>query len=483
MSDRTLVEHVLGFWGFEKRSRITGAAASVDDTFLHSDKADVSIGLKEWDRTLGTANVQKLNKESWAAYRTNPIFQSLVEMVVSMIVGNKVTIVVNGLEELKGAELANAQKLQDVLDAHWFDPRNDWQKLLPDISRDAFIFGEVIPIPNTDYMTGDTFWGFIPPEAIKKMNRDPLNARRVISLVVQASAGEELELPIIQKDSSGNSRDTLEKFYGNAQNSTANRLTGRCYYWALNRALTSARGAGDFVQAIRPAKDAVRLISSVSDRAYLNNRVVGDIQFPDNWSQEQINAALDPTNKDEYINPPRVDMDGPQVFGHSAGIQWKFVTPQIAATESEAVFKMLKAIVCVSAHNVPEHILFGQGENANRATAYEMGDPFYQYLNARQTIVKNWIGEICDFVIDQKLIFSNELDGIPEDKLYDYTIVMPSVDVDNVSQQVDIVNKKLLAVTSAKMTGGVDEQQAGAIARDLLEELGMKIPESQGITE
>jgi hypothetical protein len=171
-----------------------------------------------------------------------------------------------------------------------------------------------------------------------------------------------------------------------------------------------------------------------------------------------------------------VDNEEPQLFGHSKGVQFKFVTPQIGASENAEIFTMCKAIVCVSAHNAPEHLLFGQGQNANRATAAEMGAPFYQYLNARQTTLKKCVTDAVTFALDQKLIFTNELDGLTPEQLKDWSIQLPSVDTENVLEQLDAGVKKLQAVVSAKLGEGIDTEQAGQLLRDVLTEMGMKVP-------
>ncbi len=477
MENKRFFDHVLGYWGYQ---RLTAAAATTNNAFATGDSADVPIGSKQWDRTLSSTNVQRLNKDSWIAYRTNPIYQSIVEMVVSMIVGNEAKAVVNDLKEKTGAELVAAERLQAHLDSHWNDPRNDWTNLLPDVGRDFLLFGEIIPIPSVNTMTGEVYWGFIPPESIKKLIRDPLNVRRVIAIVVQDDTGQELTLPIIKTDDAGTARAT-DKMYENAQNLTAGRLTGRCMYWAINRALTSARGTGDFVQLIRPAKDAVKLVSSVADRARINNKTVADIKFPTNWTQTQINAALDPSDKDNYIHPPRVDNEEPQLFGHSADLEFKFATPQIGAGENAEVFTMLKAVVCVAAHNAPEHLVFGQGQNSNRATAAEMGAPFYEYLNARQTTIISCITDAVNFTIDQKLIFTNELDGLSPEQLADWTLHIPKVNMENVLEQLDALGKKLGAITAAKVAGDLTPEETAAMTRDAMSEHGFKVEESKNV--
>jgi hypothetical protein len=325
-------------------------------------------------------------------------------------------------------------------------------------------------------MTGDVTIGFIPPEYIKGLQRDALNARRVTGIIIKDDKGQDIVLPVVASDKSGMA-GISDEAYSTAANGTSGRLTGKCFYWAINRALTSARGSGDYVQSIRPAKDAVRVVKSISERTQINNSVIGEIIFKGtSWDQKAVNEAMRP-GSETYINPPNLQMPGPKLFAHTENIEYNTKLPNIAASESTETFRMLKAMFCAST-SYPEHWIFGQGENANRATAYEMGDPSYNYLNARQTSIKLTVGESIDFAIDQKRIFTHQLDSLTDEQLHAWEWVLPKVDVDDLEKRVSIGLQELNAITSARMGGDIDEEQAGSLTRDVLtKSLNMRVPE------
>jgi hypothetical protein len=478
VSKDSLLSTILGYYGYS-RDRVTAASASLDDRFSQGESVDVAMSSKQWDRTSDTGNIARINKDMWIAYKTNPLIYFVTELTVRMIIGNETKLVANGLEDDDNPqERAAAELLQSVaLDPFWSSPENNWPSLLPDVARDIVLFGEAFPIPNVNTMIGDVIMGFVPPEAIKKMRRDALNSRRVTHIVIMGDNNQEIELPIVSIDKPGLATmgTSTSEVYGSAANSTAGRLTGRCFYWAINRALTSARGSGDYVQAIRPARDAVKVVKSIAERTELNNRIVMDITFPSSENQESINAMMKPGST-TYINPPKLTDVGPKLFAHSENIKLSMIAPNIGASESTETFKMLKAMFC-AATAFPEHWIFGQGENANKASASEMGAPAYGYLNARQTSLKGFVREVVQFAIDQKRIFTNQLDGLTDEQCKSWDIVMPAVDTEDESRLADIAGKKVNTIMAAMMNG-LDAEQARSLVRDVLvNDLGMKVPE------
>jgi len=247
---QSLLSALLDYAGYVKKDRITAAYGVTDDRFLYSDDVDVAMGTKQWDRTLDSGNIAKINKEMWIAYKTNPLIFFTVELAIRMIIGSEASIFATGLESDKPEEVKAGEILQEyALDPFWKSPANNWTSLMPDTGRDLVLFGEVIPIPYVNTLTGDTVMGFLPPESVKHMVRDALNARRVTAIIVADDNNQEITLPVVSIDNGGLSKilKPTKDIYSSAPNDTTGRLTGRCFYWAINRALTSARGSGDFV--------------------------------------------------------------------------------------------------------------------------------------------------------------------------------------------------------------------------------------------
>lgn len=466
-------EAFLREYGFR---RVTAAAATATRTFETSDAYDVPIGGRAFDRTLARHKAQNLNKLCWDAYKKNPIIWGMVELVVRATAGKEIKIQHNKLNSENAQEKAVAERIQVFYDRWWNAPENDWPLLAEKIQRDIVLFGEVIPLPITNSLTGDVEMGFIDVNCIKSIIRHQLNARRVLGISVLLDEGKERNLKLVFTHK-GQPIDPAEaEWFQTWQNVNSSKLIGRkigeVFYWANNLTISSLRGQGDFAQVIDPANDAVRIVRGISDRIQLNNRVWSEIVFPDNWTQELVNAAMNPTDP-SYINPPRLDDDSEdfKVFGHTAQIQWNLKSPNVAASETVDVFKMSLALVS-SGSNIPLHWM-GWADELTYASAKEISNIPLQYLRDRQGSLRKCLREATDFQIDQWRIFSNEFAAFPDEMIYNYDFAMPTIDARTIEQIATTMRSEIDAVVAAKMNKGIDEQRAADMIQKALRRGGV----------
>ncbi len=467
MPDKTLsrfgraVQAALAEYGYR---RVTAAAATTTRTFETSDRLDQPIGSRAYDRTLPDYKAKKLNEYLWNAYKKNPIIWGAVELVVRATVGKQAGIQHNKLESENATEKAAAEKIQLLLEKWWKSPENDWPNLAECVQRDMILFGELVPIMMTSSLTGDVEVGFIDVNSIKEIVRDRMNTRRVTGIKVVLEGGKERVLELVKKYEGGarppQADEKVPDWFAPWERVAAPKLVGRLlgevFYWSSSRTLSSLRGQGDFAQVIDPATDAVRIVKGITDRISLNNRVWSEITFPDNWSQEQINAAMtlgDP----KYINPPRLDdeKDDVRVFGHNKTIEWLIKSPNIAAAESVEVFKMSLALFS-SGSNIPLHWM-GWADELTYASAKDISNLPITYLNDRQGALRKNLKAVTDFQIDQWRIFTSELDGIPDELIYDYDFILPAIDSRTIEQITSVMKARVDTLLAAKMSGGIDE--------------------------
>ena len=469
-------------YGYQKR--VTGASAVPSRMFETSDKVDVPIGSKAYDRTLRSDNAQKLNAKCWAAYKKNPIIWGSVELVIRATVGKEAKLVHNLLESEKPEEVAQAQKVQPILDAWWNAPENNWPLLAEQVQRDLILFGEVIPLFLVNRMTGDVEVGFINANSIKELVRDKLNARRILGVKVQLEGGIDRVLKIVHKHAGGGmpeeKPEPWREVYTNvAADKLVGRHVGEVFYWSLNQSLSSQRGHGDFAQVLDPANDALKIVRGITDRIQLNNRVWSELIFPDTYTPEQINDMLDPTSTN-YINPPRFDDDPNKeeeddfrVFGHSTNIEFKLVNPGIAATENVEVFKMALATFSAGT-NIPLHWM-GWADELTYASAQDISTITIKYFTDRQNQFRRVIKAATNFQIDQKRIFTSALDGIPDEVIYDYDVVLPPIDTRSLEQIVGIMKQRVDAILAAKLGGVIDPEQIQDLIQQALRDGGFKV--------
>lgn len=459
--------------------RLTGAAATTDRTFETSDDYDVPIGSLAFDRTLKMHSAQRLNAQCWQAYKTNPIIWGMTELVVRATAGKNCTIKHNKLGSDNSVEKAQAEKIQALLERWWYQPENNWPLLCEQIQRDMLLFGELIPILPVNSLTGEVIVGFIDVNAIKEIKRDKLNMRRVTGIVVKLDDGKERELKLIQSyDGSliAPEGDAIPEWFAAWQSVNGSNLIGRnigeVFYWTNNTTLASVRGQGDFAQVIDPATDAIKIVRGIADKLQINNRVHTEVVFPESWTQEQINNALNPSHKD-YIHPPRFDdnAEDNRICGHTKEIELKPFKADIGASDNSEVFKMCLALVS-SGSNIPLHWM-GWADELTYASAKDISNIPNQYLKDRQNSLRKFVTDATDFQIDQWRIFTHELDGIDEALLYDYSIEMPMLDARTLEQVTGVLRDRMNAIGAAKQYQLIDDERAKAATEQVLRDGGI----------
>jgi hypothetical protein len=121
---------------------------------------------------------------------------------------------------------------------------------------------------------------------------------------------------------------------------------------------------------------------------------------------------------------------------------------------------------------IPKH-WFGTGEDVNRASALEMGSPVLKKLAARQALIKAYFKDICQFVLDQKRIFTDELKGV---LWWDFDIEAPEIAVRDDAMAAQSLTAKIDALSAAKLAGAIDAMQLSQAVQDCLADSGIKIP-------
>lgn len=455
----SLADRIFGSLGYERR--ITGGV--VTKTFENSEVFDVGFGSRAYNNTPTPDKIQKFNKILWQVYCRNPLIWGAVETVVRMVCGNDVKPVALNLESENGQLKANAEKLQKVLDRFWNSQANNMTATVQEICRELIMFGEVIPIYDVS-SDGTVEVGFISPNQIKTLNRGSGNIRKIDSITITSADG--VTDKIFKIISRKIDKDTLGRYPNVRAQEVVGKITGDVSYFSINRSLSQERGVGDFTQAIDPAEQILRLVNSIVNRTQMNNLVVSCLEFPPDWTQERINKLLDPKEPGHIKIPTAADTKA-TTFAAS-GVKFSFVTPNIPASENAQVIEVVKGLLN-SGTNIPQHWLFGQGENANKASASEMSDSVYGYLRNRQSVMIGCLKEMCDFVIDQNRIYlSSELRNVPPEELTAYAYEMPRLDVEDDLTNVNVMSGLMNVIAAAKMNGGIDDNQVKSYTQQVM---------------
>ncbi len=455
----------ISYRNINRLQRVSAAAARNDNTFATSDRYDQPLSARAYDRTLTEYKARNLNKLSWVAYRKNPIIWGSVELIVRATIGKESAIRHKLLDSDNAQEKTWAETIQARLEQWWHSEVNNWRVLAESVQRDLLIFGELVPIYLTNSLTGDVEVGFVDVNSIEEIVRDKLNTRRIIGIKVRLENNQERVLMLTRTYKGEPFPAEKPEWFATWQAVQFDRLMGKRIgevdYWANNATISSTRGTGDFAQVIDPANDAVKIVRGITDRLVMNNRVYSHLKFPTAWQQKQINDALTPGNEN-YINPPRLDDDSDdlRIFGTTKDIEWEIKSPAVQATETVDVFKMALALFS-SGTNIPLHWL-GWGDELTYASATEIGKTAIQYMKDRQNSLRRRLKQSTNFQIDQWRIFemNSDLNGIPDEVLFDYDFDLPVIDSRTVEQIITVMKGKADVIMAAKASGAIDDEEA-----------------------
>ncbi len=133
-------------------------------------------------------------------------------------------------------------------------------------------------------------------------------------------------------------------------------------------------------------------------------------------------------------------------------------------------FKLM-ATQLTSGSGYPMHWLFGQGEDINRASAMEMGEPTYRMLKRRQTYVRHMFQFMFRFQIEQAI----EHKTLGEKANRNVAIIMPDPSRKEATQIVDSLSKLTPSLAIATMNNYIDTETARQTLIMFLNQLGIDV--------
>ncbi len=415
-------------------------------------------GLK-YNRDMGSADLYDTVDRAFRAWRLNPFVKRITEMWVNYVIGEGLTFT------------AKDERVQAVLDQ--FLRRNKVHVRMKKRGREAFLFGELTGIPLVNVATGNTKLAFVDPLQVNKVELDPLDGDNPIAIVVNGKDGQPITLPIVRTDELGLASMTVPELYGdkrpagfNAPLSTVGRKTGRAFYLAFNSIVGATRGTSDLLTILDWCAGTEDLLWEVRNRTENQNRLFGVIEIK-NATPTQLRKYRDKDSPD-YIPPPGSNPD--EWAYANENITFKFVAPEIGASDIAEAVRMFKSMIEIGG-GPPEHF-FGQGGDVNYATAKAMDSPFMQQMKSGQQEFCEFWEDVAEFVVDQKLIFTHELDGVTDPGVI---VTAPEISAKDERYRAEIAKLFTDTVVAWKTSGWINDVQAIDLMGQIATAAGLKV--------
>jgi hypothetical protein len=333
----------------------------------------------------------------------NPIAHRLIDIPAEYAVGSGIKY------------KAEDPRVQAVLDAHWTDITNNWDIGQFERAREFGLTGELCFSISVNPIDGHVKLGYIDPELIESVVRDPLGStqphavilkkmqdetqRRVYKVVSLSTANESnpaygrmvgLPMDDVQMEEWGMSYkrgDLVEPIEHNISSINKEAVwEGSCFFFKMNSPLTATRGWSDLLPGLDWLDAHDQFLFSQVEKAIDSAKFIWGVLIK-GGTKESI---------EEFMND-LPDFSPGQRIGHNEGVEYDVHSPDLHLEDAGILAGVLKNHILAGAGYPP--IWFAESMTS-RASAPEMTEPAFKHLIIRQRYIAYFIKYIFRYVID-----------------------------------------------------------------------------------
>jgi hypothetical protein len=413
-----------------KDARVQAAATSLDEPGFRKLTGEPL-------RELLIAPPEVQQRITYFLWKTNPLAKWLVNIVAAFVLAQGLPFE------------ADDDDVKDVLKKFWGDAINNLDLEQGNFLRQLAIFGEQCWPVFVAEQTGMVRLGYLDPENIKEVVRDPENVRVVIGIVAKPTAigaggsaeGRKYRV-ILHPDAepflSADARAWREE---NAER--------ECFYFAINKLSNEERGSSDLFVLADWLDGYEQFLFDFLERWPQQNAFIWDVLL----------AGADDKAIEDWVKknggPPKPG----SIRAHNEKCTWTAVSPELKTIEAETGARVVRNHV-LGASGLPEH-WFGGGGDVNRATAAEMGAPAFRLIEDRQKVWKFVLETMFRYVI-RKAREKNVL-RVDDAKADAFSVQTYQLDKGDLSKFAAAVQSLAAALTAAQTQGWLTPERAAQI--------------------
>jgi hypothetical protein len=386
-----------------------------------------------------------MQQVAYYLYLVNPLAKRIVEYTRNYVLGDGVEV------------LAEDPAVQEVIHRFWNDRVNRLDVMLPESVKELGIFGEQCWLTAVNPVNGRVRLGYLDPAEIEAVEWGELGVggdgeggEVVIPLPVAVlrrptAAGPAQRLRIVHLDE-------------DPESDTFGRLTGDCFYFAINKARSASRGVSDLYAIGDYLYGYDQMLFGMIDRVGYSNAFIWDVLLK-GATEEAVQ---------EWLKEQRPPKPG-SVRVHNENVEWRAVAPDLKAGDFNEAARAIKNMNLAGA-GFPEH-WFADGGNVNRASAMEMGEPTLRNLLERQGYVSFLLREVLDFVLDQAI----NAGVLAEDVNRRFTVKMPEMSIRDLGRAALALSQVGAAVVELRKAGLIDCRTAREMVSSVAVQLGVEM--------
>ena len=387
-------------------------------------------------RELRTDVFVKMSRLAKWLYDSNPLAKRIIEYIKNFVVGEGIYFETTD------------KRVQEVLNAFWFDDVNNWPLKQHDRILELCLYGECIWPVTVNPANGHVRLGYIDPLEVKKVVPHEENCLILDKIILYAPLnkknGKKRELKIIRRDENPNS-DT----YG--------YLTGETFFFAINKVSNATRGASDLLPLIDWIDSYDPFLFTRLERQMNINNFCWDVTL-EGADEHEIKQFLD------NLPPPSPGT----IRAHNEKVKWDVVAPKLEARDANQESRLIRNHILSGAGFPPYYFADTEGV---RAVAYEQAFPTEKMLITRQKYFKAMIEYVFNFVIDQAILHKR----LPRNVNRKFEIIFPEISLRDIERLSRAFKNITLSIEHLKQNNLISDEEAKKIIRNLLSQMGVNI--------
>lgn len=411
------------------------------------------------ERDLKPLEYQDVCKKAFYLWQRNPLAKRELEVLVDFCIGDDLKVKVrkmkrtdSGDEEIKDAKGNSDRAGQQVWDDFFEDPMNGLEEELGSMFLDHLINGEMVMPAVTNKTNGKVWLGYLDPKYIlSEKGVVPVigNIRVIDKIIMQPpDSTEQKDFKVIRWNMDGNPKTNGQ--YG--------KLSGEVFFFQLNKIPTQLRGYSIIIEHI----DWLDALDQFS---------FGALDGADARNDYFFDCMLEGESKEDIDKIKVTRPDRGQVNLHNEKAKWSVITPQLGAQEITTLIKTMRTYI-IGTKGFPS-TWFGEGDTANRATAEAMTIPTMRMLKRIQSIIKNELKFMAQYVLQQAQDFGGL--KLAADEYWDIEVSAFEIEQKGVEAMGSGFNSFITALAVATSKGWVSNENAKKVVDGILASVGIEV--------
>ncbi len=414
-----------------------------------SDLVDSDIGYRRLTsadsrRDLSPVKHDRMLRIAHYLWRSNPIAKRAISNMRAFVASEGFRLRATSPNENYRAQM------QRELDRHWELWR--WDEMLTKRVETLAVEGEWIylVLPPSRF-SGHSVPGKILPELVQDIQRDPMDAETLRTIVLSAP------VKIHQPDGTVRVTSELEIVHRGSDG----MLRGDVLYLATNQLSGQTRGWSDLLCVADWLDQLDTLLFTEVERVQFQRAFVWSVEI-DAESEEALERRKEELKGEGPPSPGTV-------LAHSKTEQWQCLSPNLQMQDSVTFIKFVM-MICFGGLSMPEHY-FAEGGDVNKATSTNMTPPIFAWVRDRKRAVRLFMETAAELAV-QNLVEVGVLSSIPEAHR---TWEVVSRDPERTAYDVlgQMLSTLAQALTLAVEAGWVKDHEAARAFRTAASDMGL----------